>query len=94
MGVSIMDPLIINQVHVRDKAMETMDNLTLFLEKHHDKSAILLPYNFGSATCISYIYLFQIIHCIFQETNTCAFYGQLPLDSLCFLYEFEQGLHL
>jgi hypothetical protein len=47
MSVSYMDPLMITQNTLKLNERETLDNLIMFLEKHHDKGVILLPYNFG-----------------------------------------------
>ena len=42
----IMDPLVINEVTVRNKPDETVENIFLFLDRQHSKSGIVLPYNF------------------------------------------------
>ena len=69
--VGFMDQLMINQACVRKWELATLDYIYLYLEKHHKKGIILLPYNFGWATCISSILSFSNdIAYIFQETNT------------------------
>jgi hypothetical protein len=45
--VDYMDLIQINQVNVRDQSLETLNNIFLFLYKHHSKDSILLPCNFG-----------------------------------------------
>lgn len=46
MDVGFMDPYRINHVTVKGWEMETFDHVFRFLDKHHDKGSILLPYNF------------------------------------------------
>ena len=47
MDVGYMDPLMICQTTLKLHEKDTLDNVFMFLDKHHDKGAILLPYNFG-----------------------------------------------
>ena len=46
MDVGFMDPLVINEVTVRNKPDETVENIFLFLDRQHSKSGIVLLYNF------------------------------------------------
>jgi hypothetical protein len=47
MIVGYMDSLMITQNTLRLNERETLDHNIKFLDKHHDKGVVLLPYNFG-----------------------------------------------
>ena len=46
MDIGFMDPIVINEVTVRDNPDETVENIFNFLDKQHSKAGILMPYNF------------------------------------------------
>jgi hypothetical protein len=47
MSVGYMDPLMITQKTLKLNERETLNHIINFLNKHHDKVVIELPYNFG-----------------------------------------------
>jgi hypothetical protein len=47
MSVGYMDPLMITQNTLKLNERETLNHIINFLDKHHDKAVIELPYNFG-----------------------------------------------
>jgi hypothetical protein len=47
LSVGYMDPLMINQNTIKLNEMETLNHIINFLDKHHERDVIELPYNFG-----------------------------------------------
>jgi hypothetical protein len=47
MSVGCMNPLMITQNTLKLNERETLNHIINFLDKHHDKDVIELPYNFG-----------------------------------------------
>jgi hypothetical protein len=46
MSVGYMDPLMITHNTLKLNKRETLEHIINFLDKHHDKDVIKLPYNF------------------------------------------------
>jgi hypothetical protein len=46
MSVGYMDPLMVTENTVKRNELETLNHIK-YVDKHHDKSCIELPYNFG-----------------------------------------------
>jgi hypothetical protein len=47
MSVGYMDPLMITKITLKLNERETLNRIIKYVDKHHDKACIELPYNFG-----------------------------------------------